>query len=248
MNLAEALHLELPTIVAITGGGGKTTTLRTLGEQLQGKVWESTTTHLGTDQLDIAEHQFCVEHIDRASIDSWLAYRTCLLTGDFTLDDRVHGPTEVQMKEIYQAAREQQVSLVLEADGSRSRPLKAPGTNEPATPSWAQVVITVVGLSVLGQPFSDETVHRVQPYAEITGAQPGDLILMPDIVKLLINPRGGLKNSPATARKVVLFNQADTESLREEVCQFASSLLRGGFDQVLIGSFRNFSEDWLSLE
>jgi probable selenium-dependent hydroxylase accessory protein YqeC len=248
MNLAEALHLELPTTVAITGGGGKTTTLRTLGEQLSGKVWESTTTHLGTDQLDIAEHHFRVEEVNQSTVAAWLQYRTCLLTGDFTPDDRVHGPTETQMTAIYQAACEHRVSLVLEADGSRSRPLKAPGINEPATPAWSRVVITVVGLSVLGSPFGEETVHRVQPYAEITGSVLGDPITLTQIVKLLVSPQGGLKNNPPASRKIVLFNQADTEQLRGEVRECVAPLLEGGFDQVLIGSYRYLPQRWLSIE
>lgn len=238
MNLAHALELTTPATVAITGGGGKTTTLFQLTQQLPGKVWASTTTHLGTDQLTGADQHFIVHEVNSAAVDQWLSRKSALLTGDFTADDRVKGPAPEILEQIHTAASQEQVSLLIEADGSRSRPLKAPGENEPATPAWAKVVINVVGLSVLGSQFSEATVHRVEPFKKITGLHEGQPIQLENILQLLIHPLGSFKNCPAGARKIVLFNQLDLIESCDPLIAAAPVLLAAGIERVLIGALK----------
>jgi probable selenium-dependent hydroxylase accessory protein YqeC len=238
MNLYEALNPKLPARIAIIGGGGKTTALFQLARQIPGKVWVSTTTHLGTDQLEYADKHYVVHSVDDCAIPQWLEQKSTLLTGDFTPDDRVKGPGKEIMDQIKRAADKYNVSLVIEADGSRSRPLKAPGENEPATPDWAEMVITVAGLSVLGQVFSESTVHRVEPFAQITGLQIGDIITIESIAQLFASPLGGLKNSPAKAVKAALFNQEDTSELIRQVVGIVPQLLAAGYDCVLVGALQ----------
>jgi probable selenium-dependent hydroxylase accessory protein YqeC len=169
--------------------------------------------------------------------------KTTLLTGEFTEDERVKGPGEELLAQLYQAAEEKKVSLVVEADGSRSRPLKAPGSNEPAIPPWAELVITIAGLSVLGQAFSEATVHRVEPFKQITGLREGQPITLDCIAQLLASPLGGLKNSPTGAVKAALLNQADTKELCAQAAKYAPALLAAGYDMVLIGSLKNAPDE-----
>lgn len=243
MNLVNALQPELPARIAIVGGGGKTTALFQLAQQLPGLVWVSTTTHLGTDQLNYADKHCIVHTVDEEAAAGWLQQKVTLLTGEFAPDDRVKGPGEDLLTQILLKAEEKRVSLVIEADGSRSRPLKAPGPNEPATPAWATMVITVVGLSVLGQTFSEASVHRVEPFKQITGLHEGQIITLESVVALLASPHGGLKNSPQKAARVALLNQADTRELRELAAETAPDLLAAGYDIVLIGSLKNAADE-----
>ena len=243
MNLAEALKPTLPARIAIVGGGGKTTALFQLAHQLQGQSWVSTTTHLGTDQLGFADRHFIVQRVDEENIAHWLRQKVTLLTGDFTPDDRVEGPEDDLLQQLYQVAGEKKISLLVEADGSRSRPLKAPGVNEPPIPAWAEMVVVVVGLSVLGQSFNETTVHRVEPFSQITGLQIGQPIKLESIAKLLIHPQGGLKYCPDQAVKVLLLNQADTNEICEQATRIAPQLLAAGYDRVLIGSLKDAPND-----
>jgi len=244
MNLAEAIHPQLPARIAIVGGGGKTSALFQLVRQLPGPVWATTTTHLGTDQLDFSDQHFIVRQVEEDEIKQWLKQKVTLLTGEFTPDDRIRGPEVKVLEKIHQAAVIRAVSLVVEADGSRSRPLKTPGANEPATPDWAEMVITVAGLSALGQPFSEVTVHRMEPFSQITGLQVGQTITFESIIQLLADPQGGLKNCPKGATRVALLNQADTPVLSEQAAAKAPELLAGGYDQVVISSLK-FAPDEL---
>ncbi len=50
--------------------------------------------------------------------------------------------------------------MIIEADGARKLPIKAPAEHEPVIPEFVNTVITVIGLSGLGKPLTEEWVHR----------------------------------------------------------------------------------------
>jgi molybdenum cofactor cytidylyltransferase len=243
MNIVEALQPDLPARIAIVGGGGKTTAMFQLARQLPGLVWTTTTTHLGTDQLDETDQHFIL--CEPAEIDLKLlkSHRTTLITGLFTADDRVKGPEPEVLRELSRIACEENISLIVEADGSRSHPVKVPGEDEPVIPPWARMVIVTVGLSALGKPFTSEWVHRIDRFEALTGARPGGPITMELLTKLLVHPQGGLKGIPANAERVALLNQADTPALREQAANTAGDLLAGGYDRVVIGALQRSPDD-----
>jgi len=243
MNITEALQPELPARIAIVGGGGKTTVMFQLARQLPGLVWITTTTHLGTDQLDEFDQHFLL--CEPAEIDLPLlkSRRTTLVTGMFTPDYRVRGPEADVMKELLTIADKESISIIVEADGSRSHPIKAPGETEPVIPDWARMVVVVAGLSALDKPFTSEWVHRSERFEVLTGAHPGEPITMNLLTKLLVHPQGGLKGIPANAERVVLLNQANTPELREQAADAVGELLAGGYDRVIIGALQKAPED-----
>ncbi len=243
MNLVEALNPNLPARIAIVGAGGKTTTLFQLGRQIEGLTWTTTTTHLGTDQLSYADRHFVVETPAQLDLHQLLAQKHSLITGPFTPDDRVHGPSPEVMEQLVKLANAQQVSLIVEADGARSHPLKAPAEHEPVIPDWVDTVIVLVGCSVFGRPLTQDWVHRTEIFSSLTGLQINDPIRPADVTRMLVHPLGGLKGIPATAKKVVLFNQADvlseTETLKKEI----PALHSAGYDSVIIGALSKYPED-----
>lgn len=243
MNLAEALNPPLPALIAIVGAGGKTTALFQLAQQLPGYTWATTTTHLGTDQLDNTDQHFILCEPGEVDVPMLLAQKSTLITGLFTPDDRVHGPSDEVMVELVGAARKNGVSLIVEADGARSHPLKAPAAHEPVIPGWAETVIVVVGLSVLGKPFTEEWVHRPEQFEALTGLRRGEEVDIASISRMLLHPDGGLKNIPGGAQKVVLSNQVETDEIRREVESAAPGLLQGGFDKVIIAALRESPDD-----
>lgn len=128
------------------------------------------------------------------------------------------------------------ISFLMESDGSRSIPLKAPGEHEPPIPTWVTHVIVVVGLSAVGKPLTEENVYRSKQYIELTGLDEGAFVTLASVRDMLIHPLGGLKNMPVGARKIAVFNQADTPELRASAGTIVNDLLKGGFDSVVIGA------------
>lgn len=238
MNLLQVLTPPYSIRVAIVGAGGKTTAMFSLARQLDGPAWVTTTTHLGTDQPAFADRHFVLQSAADVRPDLWLQQKVTLLTGPKTKEDRLRSPAPELMEMIQLSAGREGVSLLLEGDGSRSIPLKAPGEHEPVIPEWVTCVLVVVGMSALGKPLSEQTVFRAGGYSELTGLREGEMITIESLKEMLLHPLGGLKNIPPSAMKAVLFNQADSEADLSLARSVAADLLLGGFDRVIAGGLK----------
>ncbi len=115
--------------------------------------------------------------------------------------------------------------LLIEADGSRLHPLKAPAIQEPPIPDFAQMVVVTAGLSGLGKPLSAETVHHPEIFGSLSGLQLGEVITPDAIVRVFTHPQGGLKNIPPQAQRIALLNQADSPDLMSFASSIAEKLL-----------------------
>lgn len=123
--------------------------------------------------------------------------------------------------------------LVLEADGSRNRPFKAPGEGEPVIPACSTVVLAVVGLDAAGRSLDDGSVHRPERVAAIAGIPLGATLDAETIARVLLDPQGGRKGVPAGARWIVVLNKAEEER-RAAGERIASLLLARGAERVVL--------------
>jgi probable selenium-dependent hydroxylase accessory protein YqeC len=150
------------------------------------------------------------------------------------------------MDRVHDLTRARGWHLLVEADGSRQLPLKAPGEREPVIPSWVDMVVVIAGLSGLGKPCNDAYIHRSEVFANITGLAKDEPVGEESLCKMLLHPQGGGKNLPTHAKKVVLLNQADNEDLIASASRMGSTLLQD-FDAVLIGRLKNKVDDEILL-
>jgi probable selenium-dependent hydroxylase accessory protein YqeC len=97
--------------------------------------------------------------------------------------------------------------VLVEADGSRRLPLKAPGDHEPVLPPGTDLVVGVVGLDGLGRPMDGRSVHRPELFARVTGCAPGSPVVWEHVAALVRHPEGLFRGS--TAARVLLLNKAD---------------------------------------
>lgn len=215
------------------GAGGKTTALFRLARDLPPPVLVSATTHLDKSQTTLADRHIVADSV--GSIGPVVANEVTLITGPSGSDGRTQGVERRVLSWLQEYSDARNVPVLIEADGSRQRPLKAPGENEPDIPEFSQVVVVVAGLRALGKPLSGEVVHRPELFSELTGLQTGAAITGESISKLLTHARGGLKNVPTAARRVVLLNQADTSELQARARETVPPLL-ASFDSVLIAA------------
>ena len=159
-----------------------------------------------------------------------------LFTGALSEGDRTAGLGQQLMDRVRELADKHQVPLLIEADGARRKPLKAPADHEPAIPAWVDTTAVVCGLAGLGHPLSLQWVHRTQRFAELSGLSPGETIGVDHLVKVLLHPEGGLKGVPTGARPVVILNQAGTPELKAAAGRMSSRLLEG-FHAVIVSSY-----------
>lgn len=229
MRLLEALRLGKGARLALVGAGGKTTALFQLGRQLStlaSTVFLSTTTHLATDQLAFADRHFVIaDPKDVEGVGLPPPPGILLFTGAPAGDDRVGGVGKAELELLKGLADHCHIPFLVEADGSRRLPLKAPAAYEPDIPPWAEQVVVLAGLSGLGKPLSHEWVHRPERFAALTGLELGQTITKEALLMVLRSLSGGLQGLPAGAKPVALLNQADTSELQAAGSWLARKLL-----------------------
>jgi molybdenum cofactor cytidylyltransferase len=127
--------------------------------------------------------------------------------------------------------------MLIEADGSRTLPLKAPADHEPAIPRWIETVIVCLGTSALGKPLTSDIAHRLEEYALLSGLAIGDPVTVDAAARVLVSPTGGLKRIPENARRILLINQADDPERQAMAGRLARKCL-ASYDRVMITSLQ----------
>ena len=251
MNLLTALRLtnfSAKPCIALVGSGGKSTLMFRLGSELAAagrQTLLTTTTMIWARQMDVAP--FAVtsasEHLLASELAVALrAYSQVLaLAGPADEAGKMRGippETVCQLAELPDVQ-----AVVVEADGSRERPLKAPAEHEPVIPSCATHVISVVGMAVLGKPLNADWVHRPERVARLTGLSISDGITPDAVARLAVHPDGGLKGHPPGKQSLLYLNLmgSETPADLDAARQIARAVLRHptsgrAYQSVLIGS------------
>lgn len=242
MDLIRSLRIKQNTRMAIVGSGGKTSVLRRIAQQAKVPVLVTTSTHFGSWQLGFANHHITVrDHQDIVEEEIATLEGVILLTGKTSDDGRAEGLSGGCLRRVFEIAESLNYPLIIEADGSRQKPIKAPADHEPVIPEFINYVVICVGMSSIGMPITPEWVHRSVRFSDITGFDLGSRIVADTIMKYLIHPAGGLKNIPKNARRVVLLNQAATESLQAIGLSMKSDLLQH-YDSVILACLANVDQ------
>ena len=236
LSLAKALRVRTSSSIAFVGAGGKTTALFQLARELSSPVIVTATSHLGSWQFHQADRHIMT---DSAAPPEELEHGLqgiILVTGELD-GDRSKPINENVLNWLYQFCGVQAIPLLIEADGSRQKPLKAWAEHEPPIPGFVAQVVQVVGLTGIGKPLNSENVHRPEVFAKISGLNAGEPITTAAVQRVLTDPSGGLHNIPGAARRIVLLNQADTDDLQATANGMVQPLL-SAFDSVIISSLR----------
>lgn len=241
MNLFRALQLgsHPSPIISFVGAGGKTTALFQLANQYQGEgrrsqVFVTATTHLGAWQTKFANHHIIVK--SKKDLQNIPNHGIVLFTGEIE-NDRTQPIDEETLQWLQTESQNKNIPLLIEADGSRQKPLKAPAEHEPPIPQFTQIIIYVVGLNAIGKTLNDEHIHRAEFFSQLTNLGINQTITAESISNMLTHSQGGLKNIPPNAKKIVLLNQAETSELESIGGSIAKKLLNH-FDSILVGSLQ----------
>jgi len=240
--VAEALGLvRAPALVAIVGGGGKSSLMFALSRELPGRVVMTTTTRIFAAQLEMAPEACSTEEA------GWerrlLSFQSSLLVVGGTEGERALGvPPELPAALL---ARHDVNWVVVEADGSRMLPVKAPASHEPVIPKGTDLLVAVAGIDALGEPIG-QVAHRPELVCEILGLPPEEPFTPETLGRLLASARGGLKDVAHAARAAVLINKVESPPQWEAARQTAQCILRERrVERVAIGAVKGRGAgDW----
>jgi molybdenum cofactor cytidylyltransferase len=213
--LRDQLGIGEHELISIVGAGGKSAVLFTLGRELAtdgGRVILTTTTKMARDQLT---EPVCWS-ADPMAAGRQLVAGSPLFVALGTIPGKVTGPTPEDVDRLFLEATADYV--VVEADGARSKSVKAPAGHEPVIPGRSTLVIVVAAIDAVGGPIR-EVAHRPERVATLAGVDEDAVLTVPNLAAVLLHADGGLKGIPETARVAAVITRVtpDTEQYAAEL-------------------------------
>ncbi len=225
-------------IVAFVGAGGKSgAILQAVGEfgEAGVPVLVAPTTKMLVSEADRVGPVLTSEDGEglRSKVTEALAGQGAVVAGGGILSKKRVGGLDPRW--VRQLAPGNGVTLV-EADGSRRRPLKGTAAHEPLLPQGTTLVVVVGGIRALGEPLSEEQVHRPEVFSELTGIEPGHTIDPGAFARALL---AGLHNTPENARRTALLTDVEPGRSMSNASVIAHVLWRRGINKVILSSLPN---------
>jgi probable selenium-dependent hydroxylase accessory protein YqeC len=231
--LIEALGLQHAQLISLCGAGGKTTLMFTLAREFVAageRVLITTTTKIARDEADgwpafaASTAQQVLEHActllpecGPGRSGAVLAYSRVGGAGY-----RLIGFAPELIDALALSRRFDRI--LVEADGSARKPLKAPADHEPVIPAATDALVIVAGVNGLGLPLSEDNLFRADIWSKLSGLALGEPISAESLARCVAHADGLARGCPADARRVLLLNQADTPARRSEAKRVAACL------------------------
>ncbi len=244
-------------LISLVGGGGKTSLMFALARALPGGVVLTTTTRIFAAQMKLATAVCDVNNL--SSLDETLTqFGSCLVVGEVQGEKAFGVPPALPGQLL---ARPDVDFVVVEADGSRMLPLKAPAEHEPVIPPETTLVVPMLGIDALDGPIG-AVAHRPELVLSVIGdrlavvgercsvvgdrlaASEGQALTPKEAAVLLTHPHGGLKNVPPGARVIPFVNKVETDEQLTAARQIAYHVLRltphaSRLTQVVLGAVQS---------
>lgn len=201
----------------VIGGGGKTTLVRRLAEELSAhaRVIVATSTKMRVPDWCPVLLDASADEVEAALSDYAVVCVGTLFGQTGKLDAPGLGFSDLVGLADY---------VLVEADGSRGLPLKAHASHEPVIPACANWVVCVLGVDGIGCAIS-EACHRPELYAQLAQASPADGVTPCRAARVLRSE---------ALHDMVLINKVETD---EEWCK-AEQVARELEGPVIAGSLR----------
>lgn len=236
MKISKALDLKGREIVSFVGGGGKTTLMFCLAEEipLQKKVVITTTTKIFLPPPDkfpllLLGEEEKIEKDLAVYLQSGLKP---VIASGMLENNKINGITSRQLSLLKEYAD----FILVEADGSKGFSLKGHLDYEPVVSELTTVLVVVIGADIIGKNLDGKHVHRPEVVSERTGREMGSIIDSELIAQLITHPEELLRGSPPCARVVPFINKVDRLNNLGEVYRLGRLLLRKNIRKVLLGS------------
>lgn len=231
-NLIDALKIDLDKdkVVTVVGAGGKTSTIYKLSEEISNlnkKVVVTTTTHMRLEKdFILVEKQDDLKLVEEALKERNLVkiakkeseYKVCSM--DLNLLKKV-----IEMNE----------NILIEGDGSKNLPLKAPREGEPVIVEETNLVIGLIGFDSLHKKIKD-ICHRPENVCRVLKKNLDEIIEYEDLIKIAAS-ENGLKKDVNCKYKVLINKVDDEEKLKE--CKKIAELFEKADIDVIFTSYKN---------
>lgn len=230
MRLSDRLNIKKKDLISIVGAGGKTSVMYEIAKECKNKnlkILLTTTTKIYYPTENFIDNIFL---LNKESIDiTKIKNGTITIIGEYvSTENKLIGIDKSFIDEI--SKRNIFDLIIVEADGSKRKTIKAPNYHEPLIPSKTTKVIGIIGIDAIGMLLNNKNVHRVDEFSSVTGTKIGEIIINNSIKKLVISKDGLFKNSPENTEKILILNKADDKELQIKGCKLSRSINKETID------------------
>lgn len=205
MELKKLLEIKTGSVITIVGAGGKSTFMYTLAEELrkESKCLVTTTTKIYVphktqyDNLAIEAEKF--ETFKLTNKNGVYVYGSSI-----NEESKLLGIDCIELEE----SKKYFDYILVEADGSKRKPIKGWKHNEPVVCGCTSKTIGMLSIESLGKEINGSNVHRVEEFLKLTSSKLNDKITIENYITLIFHPRGLFKNS--LGEKILFINKVDS--------------------------------------
>jgi len=240
------IPLRKGDVVSIVGSGGKTTLMFQLARELTTKgmrVITTTTTKIFPPQSSESSRLVIADHEDSLlnKVQELLRNENHITVAEKFIGPKLKGISP----QLVDTMKEQKIAdvIVIEADGARGCPLKAPNETEPVIPSSTTWTLAVAGLDAIGKRNTEDYVFRPDYFSRLTGVNVGEVITPESVSRIILHPEGITRGTPEKAGIAVILNKGEISNGLDIGKKIASSVMKEkkkAIVKVLITSFIPF--------
>lgn len=204
MKLKDIIGIKEHNLIAIVGAGGKTTLMYYLGKELKknGKVLMSTTTKIMPPKKEEADF-FVIGKEGYYNIKNKQDLGSYVYSYGKNNEGKLLGIKEEEIHLI----KDDFNYIILEADGSKCKPLKGWSDTEPVIYKETDITIGVLNIKVLEKKITDDLIHRLEEFKKLTKGIEEDTITNKHLIKIIFNEKGLFKNSKG--KRILFINKVE---------------------------------------
>lgn len=213
------IDTDAHSVIAVVGGGGKTSLIFRLTEELISlgkKVIVTTTTHMAYEE----NRPFAKDGCSEMAADQLFVHGYTVAAAYDGRKKKLCSLKEEKLNELQKFCD----ILLVEADGAHRHPLKVPEKWEPVIPACAKLVIGVIGLDCLGKPIQ-EAAHRAENTARFLRKSMDDLVTEEDVARIAASSGGLYKHVKEQDYRVYL-NKTDMLVTKEPAEKIVRTLTK----------------------
>lgn len=239
MKLSKLLGLKQKDIISIVGAGGKTSLMLYLAGELRNyhKVLVTTTTKIYLPEKKQYDYLNLLAESSNLNI-----YNNS--NGIYVLGNKINKENKIEgiSREFLKRKEAYFHYILIEADGSKRKPIKGWNEDEPVIYENTTKTIGVLDIQVIGKTVNEGLVHRMDRFTELTSLEENEIITAAHLKKLVLKEKGLFKN--AAGERILFINKAEKEedfinakTLSELIFLESSDYI----DKIIIGSIKNKS-------
>lgn len=169
-------------LISFVGAGGKTTLIETLAGELSRmgfRVVITTTTHMRRPDKALYDRRNMPE----------LKQGDIVYLGRTCDENKITMPCDLS----FTLLKEEADVILVEADGSKRKPLKVPAEHEPVIPVETDLVIGVLGIQSVGKTIG-EVAHRIEDVSRFLEKDSEEIVTAEDVKTISFHKNGLLKH------------------------------------------------------